>query len=59
MKVYRKPQLIKVKLLTEEAVLQVCKGLNAFGPSAPNCVTPTEHCLGSYGPDCTTCHQWG
>lgn len=36
-KKYQKPQLTRVKLVAEEAVLTGCANKDSTGPSTPNC----------------------
>ncbi len=39
-KTYKKPMLNKVKLVPEEAVLGVCKGISSSGPNQSQCIIP-------------------
>lgn len=48
-KKYEKPEVTKVSLVTEENVLQACKGPGAFGPDEPECIYATGgHCQECY-----------
>jgi len=40
LKTYKKPQLRQIKLVPEEAVLGVCKGISISGPTQSQCIIP-------------------
>lgn len=44
-KIYQKPKIEQVKLITEEAVLQSCKAAGTSGPGVKNCERPFQQCL--------------